>query len=78
MRFPKSRTKAGAAFKPSDLDETASVASMHNSIARLQGEYQYLEPAETEQISTRAAERLAKFHARQSKEEKILEINYIH
>ena len=75
VRFPKSRTKVGTAFKPSDLDETASVASMHSSIAGVHGDYQEAEPAE--QIQTRAAktaaERLAAQHARQSKEEKKLE-----
>ena len=75
IRFPKSRTKVGTAFKPSDLDETASVASMHSSIAGVHEDYQEAEPAE--QIQTRAAktaaERLAAQHARQSKEEKKLE-----
>ena len=74
VRFPKSRTKVGTAFKPSDLDETASVASMHSSIAGVHGDYQEpTKPEEIEQMRTRAAERLAKFHARQSKEEKKLE-----
>jgi len=75
VRFPKSRTKAGAAFKPSDLDETASVVSMHSSIAGVHADYQEAEP--TEQVQTRAAktaaERLAAQHARQSREEKKLE-----
>ena len=38
VRFPKSRTKAGAAFKPSDLDETTSIASSHQTPSQPQQE----------------------------------------
>ena len=75
VRFPKSRTKEGTLFKPSDLDDTTSVASMHSSITGVEGTY--AEPSEIEQVQTRtpktAAERLAPQHERQSKEEKKLE-----
>ena len=79
VRFLKSKTKSGKLFKPSELDETGSIAgsvvSTHSSITGTPGTYE--EPIETPQMQTRAAktaaERLADHHARQSKEEKTLE-----
>jgi len=74
VRFPKSKTKAGAAFKPSELDDSMSVASMHSSISGMPGTYQEEEPILTGAAAAKsAAERLKKFHERQSKEEKKLE-----
>ena len=79
VRFLKSKTKSGKLFKPSELDETGSIAgsvvSTHSSITGTPGTYE--EPIETPQMQTRtaktAAERLASQHARQSKEEKRLQ-----
>ena len=57
VRFLKSKTKSGKLFKPSELDETGSIAgsvvSTHSSITGTPGTYE--EPIETPQMQTRAA-----------------------
>ena len=77
VRNIKSRTKKGTLFKPSELDETGSMASfIHSSIAAsVASEPPQME--EIQQMETRAAktaaQRLDAQHKRQSKEEKKLE-----
>jgi predicted RNase H-like nuclease (RuvC/YqgF family) len=77
VRNIKSRTKKGTLFKPSELDETGSMASfLHSSIAAsVASEPPQME--EIQQMETRAAktaaQRLDAQHKRQSKEEKKLE-----
>ena len=80
VRNIKSKTKAGTMFKPSELDETGSLASFHSSIVGSRAPYIAYEPQQMEEIQlmeTRAAktaaERLAAQHKRQTKEEKQLE-----
>ena len=82
VRNLKSRTKSGTLFKPSDLDETGSIASfLHSSRAASQRApsetYESPPMEEIQQMETRAAktaaQRLEAQHKRQSKEEKRLE-----
>ena len=80
IRNIKSRTKAGTLFKPSDLDETYSIAESFQSVRSSQASqrapsvtYEEPEQVETRAAAKIAAERLRKFHERQSKEEKQLE-----
>ena len=71
LRIIKSKTKAGTLFKPPELEGDAiSVISMSSSLGGPPGVYQ---EQEEDPILTRAmasSERLAKFHTRQSREEK--------
>ena len=81
VRNIKSRTKKGTLFKPSELDETGSMASFLNSSLASHrspsGTYEQPAMEEIEQMETRAAktaaQRLEAHHKRQSKEEKKLE-----
>ena len=81
VRNIKSKTKAGTLFKPSNLDETASMASiasfLHSSRAASIASYEPPVTEEIQQMETRAAktaaERLDAQHKRQSKDEKRLE-----
>ena len=81
VRNIKSKTKAGTLFKPSNLDETASMTSfLHSSRAASIASYEPQAPPNMEEIApmeTRAAktatERLDAQHKRQSKDEKRLE-----
>ena len=80
VRNIKSKTKAGTLFKPSNLDETASMTSfLHSSRAASIASYEpqappteEIAPMETRAAKT-AAERLDAQHKRQSKDEKRLE-----
>ena len=78
VRNIKSKTKAGTLFKPSNLDETGSLASfLHSSRAASIASYEPPVTEEIQQMETRAAktaaERLDAQHKRQSKDEKRLE-----
>ena len=81
VRNIKSKTKAGTMFKPSELDETGSLASfMHSSRVGSRAPSVAYEPQQMEEIQlmeTRAAktaaQRLEAQHKRQTKEEKQLE-----
>ena len=78
VRNIKSKTKAGTLFKPSNLDETASMTSfLHSSRAASIASYEPPVTEEIQQMETRAAktaaERLDAQHKRQSKDEKRLE-----
>ena len=78
VRNIKSKTKSGTLFKPSELDETGSMASfLHSSIAASIAPSEQPPMEEIEQMETRAAktaaQRLEAQHKRQSKEEKKLE-----
>ena len=78
VRNIKSKTKSGTLFKPSELDETGSMASfLHSSIAASIAPSEQPPMEEIEQMETRAAktaaQRLEAHHKRQSKEEKKLE-----
>lgn len=78
VRNIKSKTKAGTLFKPSNLDETGSLASfLHSSRAASIAPSEPPVIEEFQQMETRAAktaaERLDAQHKRQSKDEKRLE-----
>ena len=81
VRNIKSKTKAGTMFKPSELDETGSLASfIHSSRVGSRAPSIAYEPQQMEEIQlmeTRAAktaaQRLEAQHKRQTKEEKQLE-----